>query len=132
MTRFVTGHLAGVDIDGEHVCIAVDTCDNGCFSWRERVALLPREDGLLVWFLQDDGVKGVGGIFKEHVGLDDGADFVEFLDGEGVEWVVGDVGGVVARGVGGGGLEEVWFLKKEAVLGGGAVPRPRGVGGAVF
>lgn len=127
MTRFLTGHLARVDIEGEHVCVAVDTCDNGCFSWRERVALLPREDGMLIWFLQDDGVKGVGGVFEERVGLDDGADFVEFLDSEGVEWVVGDVRGVVARWFGGGG-----GVLEEAVLRGGAVPRRRGVGGAVL
>lgn len=46
---------------------------------------------------------------------EDGADFVEFLDGEGVEGVMGHGGVVVARGVG-WVLEEVGF--QEAVLGG--------------
>ncbi|KAB2613250.1 primary amine oxidase-like [Pyrus ussuriensis x Pyrus communis] len=52
-----------------------------------RVVVLPSEDEGLVRFPQLDGV--------ERVGVEDGVDDVEFLDGEGVEKVVGGVGDVV-------------------------------------
>ena len=53
----------------------------------ERVAVLPSEDEGLVGFLELDG--------GERVGVEDGANGVEFLDGEGVKRMVGGVGAVV-------------------------------------
>lgn len=91
---------------------SVDTCDDGGFSRREWVAFPPRQHHRLVGFFENDGVEPVARVLEERVGVDGGADTVEFLDGEGVEWVYRNVGGVllVARGFGG--------LFDSAVLGG--------------
>lgn len=74
--------------------------------------MLPSEDEGLVGLLELDGVERVGGGGgEERVGVEDGADGVEFLDGEGVERVVGGVGAVVfeaARWDRGFGLDAVF------------------------
>ncbi|KAB2620185.1 primary amine oxidase-like [Pyrus ussuriensis x Pyrus communis] len=64
-----------------------DTCDDRGLYVEERVVVLPSEDEGLIEFLELDGV--------ERMGVKDGADNVKFLDGEGVERVVGGVGDVV-------------------------------------
>lgn len=64
-------------------------------------------------------MKRVGvGVLEKRVGEEDGTEFVEFGEGEGVKRVVGYVGGVEAAG-GGGGFG--WFFEsglEEAVFGG--------------
>lgn len=119
-TRFDQGHSPRVDASGEHVRHAVDACDDGCFSRREGVAFPPRQYHRLVGFFENDGVERVARVLEERVRVDGGADTVEFLDCEGVEWVDWNVGGVllVARGLRG--------LFDSAVLGGVA---PWGGGG---
>ncbi|RXH72997.1 hypothetical protein DVH24_012681, partial [Malus domestica] len=74
-----------------------DTCDDRGLSVEERVAVLPSEDEGLVGFLELNGVK--------RVGVEDGADDVEFLDDEGVKKVGG-------RGVGIGGLDWMRFFEE--------------------
>jgi hypothetical protein len=125
VVRLVTPHFSIADVNCENVGLPVDTCNDGRLSWQKRVTFLPREDVFFVRFLEDNRVKGIWGVLKECMRLDYLTDFVEFLDGEGVERVVGNGGGVVARGVGGGGgvLDDGRLLEKEAVLGGGAIPR---------
>lgn len=63
----------------------------------------------------------VARVLEERVGVDGGADIVEFLDGEGVEWVEWDVGGVLVVARGFGGLFDSTVLGGVAADGGGAV-----------
>ena len=61
------------------------------------------------------------------MGLDDFFDLVQLRDGQRVEGMVGDGGGVAAEFRVGGELNDMWVFELEAVLGGGA---PGRVGGA--
>lgn len=61
------------------------------------------------------------------MGLDDFFDLVQLRDGQRVEGMVGDGGGVAAELRVGGELDDMWGFELEAVLGGGA---PGRVGGA--
>lgn len=99
--RWVDRHVGGGKVDGQHVGVGVDTCDYGGPSGGEAVAFLPGEDEGFLGLFEDEGVDGVGAGLEEKMGGDDGTDSVDFLDGEGVERVVGGVGGVVAaaRGI---------------------------------
>lgn len=100
---------------------AVDTSNDGGFSGKKRVAVFPLLHALLVGFLEDNGVERVGGGgLEEGVAGEDGTHLVEFVDGERVEGVAGDVGVVAeaARGERGSLDESGNFELKEAIVGG--------------
>lgn len=124
------GHLAGSQVNGENVRHVIHKRDDGGLSRKEGVAVLPAEDEGLVGLLEVDGMERVGGGgSEERMGGEDGADGGNLWEGEGVERVVGGVGGVVAEaacGAGGFGLEAVFGGAPGRV--GGAVEEVGGVG----
>ncbi|KAL3499490.1 hypothetical protein ACH5RR_038583 [Cinchona calisaya] len=133
MTRFMQGHLTSLKVNSEHVRGPTNTCHHRSFPRQEWVPLSPRQNKLLVGFFKNDRMKRVAvGVLEKSMRLNDSFDLVQLRDGQGVEWVAGDGGGVVAKfevgGGGGGVLKKMWvFFGLDAVLG----DAPWRIGGAV-
>lgn len=90
----MAGDLFGGEIDGEDVGLVVEDGDDGGLSGWDRVAGFPAEDFGFVGFLEDEGVdgEGGGGGGEGWVGEEDGAGLGDFLEGEGVKRVMGELG----------------------------------------